>query len=193
MCLAIAPAVLGIANFAVGAASAIAGYQSQVQQADQQNQYYMQNAEAANEAAMAAYHEQQIELNGKLGAADQDLMERRIAALKARGTAKEAAGSAGVTGLSVDALIDDFYGVEGRGADAVTTNFDLEKNNILAQMDATQHNTTARINSVQRAQAPSFLGAAIRIAGSALSGYSVGTGKSPSFNPLYNQALGIPG
>lgn len=192
MCLALAP-LLGIAQFAVGAMSAVAGYQQQKQQADQQNEFYAANAKAANQAAIAAYQNQQIEMNQKLASADQSITERRIEALKARGTARDAAGAAGVTGLSVDALVNDYYGVEGRGVDSVMTNFDMERQNIIAQMDATYHNTTARINSVQRAAEPSFLGAAIRIAGSAVGAFSTATGRTAAFNPTASNSLGIPG
>lgn len=151
----------------------------------------MQNAEAANEAARAAYHNQGVELTQKLASSDQDMFERSIQALKARGTARDAAGAAGVTGLSVDALVNDYYGAEGRGKDSVITNFDIERQNIISQMDSTYRGTEARINSVQRAEPPSFLGAAVRIAGGALNAFSVGTGRSPAFNPAYNNALGI--
>lgn len=183
--------LLGLAQFAVGTASAVAGFQQQSQQAASQNAFYVQNARAANEAAVAAYSNQQIEMNQKLASADQDVMERRIQALKARGTARDAAGAAGVTGLSVDALINDYYGAEGRGVDSVVTNYDIERQNIISQMEATQHQTTARINSVQRVEPPSFLGAAIRIAGAGLSGYTYGSGRAPAFNPAVNNSLGI--
>ena len=192
MCVAMAP-MLGILQFAVSAMGAVAQYQQQQQAAEQQNAYYLANAQAANRAAMAAYANQQTEMNLKLQAADQDVIGRRIEGLKARGVARNAAGEAGVTGLSVDALVNDFYGAEGRAVDAVNTNFEIERQNILAQMDATYRQTEARINQVQRATPPSFMGAAVRIAGgalSALSGFGGGS-RSMSFAPTTNYALGI--
>ncbi len=184
--------MLGIASFATSTLGAVAQYQQQRQAAANQNAFYQQNAQAANDAARAAYANEENALNNKLGAADQDVMERRIQALKARGTARDAAGEAGVTGLSVDALLDDYYAAEGRGVDSVNQNFKMERDNIIASMEATHAQTTARIDSVQRAQPPSFLGAAIRIAGGALNAYSVGTGRaSTAFMPTTNYALGI--
>lgn len=195
MCLAMAP-MLGIM---MSGLSAVAGYMQQSQAASAQNAYYLQNAEAANAAARSAYANQQNELLGKREAADQDIFERRVQALKARGTARDAAGEAGVTGLSVDALIDDYYAAEGRGVDSVQTNYEIERDNIIAQMDATHSQTIARVNSVQRAQPPSFLGAAIRIAGGFLSpfgssrmGYGgFGGYGQTAFSPTTNYSLGI--
>ncbi len=184
---------LAAAQFAVGTASAVAQYGQQKQAAEQQNAFYNQNAVAANKAAASAYTGLNTQLTQALASSDQDVLERRIQGLKARGTANEAAGSAGVTGLSVDALINDYSAAEGRGVDSVVTNYDIEKDNILSQMEAVHHQTTARINSVQRAQPPGLLPTIIRIAGSAVgAASSYNYMRSPSFNPMYNQSLGIP-
>lgn len=190
MCLAMAP-LLGIASFASSTMGAVAQYQQESQVAQQQNAFYVQNANAANDAARAAYANQNNQIDQARASADQNVFERRVQALKARGTAQNAAGEAGVTGLSVDALMSDYSAAEGRGVDSVDTNFNTERENILAQMQATQSQTTARINGVQRVQPPSFLGAAVRIAGGALNAFSIGTGRTSSYAPTTNYALGI--
>lgn len=192
MCLPLAAPVLGALTFATTAASSIAGFAAQSQAASRQNAFYQQNAEAARTAELSAFANQGIQLGNERAASDQDILERRIQALKARSTARESAGASGVTGLSVDALINDYYGQEGRAVDAVDQNFKMERDNVIAQMDATAAHTTAQINSVQRAAPPSILPTLIGVAGGALRGSAIASGRTPG-NPLNTAySLGIP-
>lgn len=184
MCLAVA-GLTSILSFAVGAAQAVMGFSAQQQQADQQNAYYAANADAARRAAIAQYANEQNAIIQKRNAADQDVLETRIQALQARGTAYNAAGESGVTGLSVNALIDDYYGREGRRVDSIDQNYQMDRDYLRAQMDSTQATAESRINSVQRAQPPSFADAAIRIAGAAV-------GALGNYTKMTNPGYGYP-
>ena len=156
---ALAP-ILGVIS-SIG--SAIVGYAGQKQAADQQNEYYRQNALAAQKAAVNQYANQQNAIIQKRNEASQQETETHIAALKARGTARAAAGEAGVTGLSVTALIDDFYGREGRRIDSIDQNYEMDRDYMRANIESTRATAEQRINSVRQAAEPSFADAAIRM------------------------------
>jgi hypothetical protein len=156
---ALAP-VLGMIS-SIG--SAVVGYAAQKQAADQQNEYYRQNALAAQKAAVNAYANQPNAIIQKRNEASQQITETHIAALKGRGTAYAAAGEAGVTGLSVSALIDDYYGREGRRVDSIDQNYEMDRDYMRANMESTRATAEQRINSVKQAAEPSFADAAIRI------------------------------
>jgi len=133
----------------------MAQYSAATEAADAQNQYYMQNAREAQRAAVDSYTSQNIRLRQEKEAADQKRFEDSIEALKRRGTAYTSAGEAGVSGLSVDALVGDIFAQEGRQAIAVTSQFQANRQNILSEMDETRARAQGRINSVQRANYPS--------------------------------------
>jgi hypothetical protein len=145
--------------------SAVVGYAAQQKAADDQNAYYAANAKAAQMAAVNQYANEQNAIIQKRNAASQNVEETHVAAMRARGTAWAAAGEAGVTGLSVDSLIDDYYGREGRRVDSIDQNYEMDRDYMRAQMESTRAQAEQRINSVRQASEPSFADAAIRIVG----------------------------
>lgn len=177
MCLAIGAGMTSFLSFAVGAAQAVVSFAGQQQAANAQNAYYEANAKAAQQAAVNSYAAEQNKIIQERKAASQDETETRIAALTARGTARNAAGEAGVSGLSVDALINDYYGREGRRVESIDSNYAMNRDYLRAEMDSTQAQATSRINSVQRATPPSFADAALRIV-------SAGVGALGNYNKM---------
>lgn len=167
--------VLPMLTLALGAGQAIMGYQAQQQAASRQNQYYAQNAEAANAAVVNQYAATQNQRLEERSSADQDKMQGDIAAMKARGSAVTAAGESGVSGLSVDALVNDYYGQQGRHNESIDTNYQMKSDYLTAQMDQQNAQATSRINSVQRAAPPSFADALLRIGGSAINAMTLNT------------------
>lgn len=153
-----------MAGFAVGALQAVMSYQAQKQQADQQNEYYRQNAEQANAALRSEYAASQNQRLGDRAQADQQLEETDIAAMKARGTARASADQAGVTGLSVDSLVNDFYAQQGRRDQSIDQNYQTASDDIRGQMDSQYAQGQQRISSVRRVAPPSFATALIGIA-----------------------------
>jgi len=162
---------MAVAQFALSAASAVVGYQAQQQQYEAQQQYYKNNREAANKAAVNTYASNQNRALQERAAASQELQKTNTDALRARSTAEVAAGEAGVTGLSVDALIADYYGQEGRYERTLDNNYQMNADYLRGEMDATQAQAEGRINSVEQGQKPSFADAAIRILGGGLEAY----------------------
>lgn len=159
---------LAIGQFVLSAASSVAGFMQQQQQFDAQQQMYENNRIAANKAAVNRYASQQNRALQERAAASQEAQNLQTDAIKSRATAEVAAGEAGVTGLSVDALIQDFYGQEGRFERTLANNYQMQSDYLRGEMDVTQAQAEGRINSVEQPIKPSFAGAAIRIFGAGL-------------------------
>lgn len=162
---------MAIAQFALSAASAVVGFQADQANYERQQQMYENNRIEANRAAADNYASTQNRMLQEQKAASQELQASQVDALQARSTAEVAAGEAGVTGLSVDALVADFYGQQGRFERTLTNNTQMQADYLRGEMDATKHQTAGRINSVDQGQKPSFAGAAIRILGGAVDAF----------------------
>lgn len=162
---------MAIGQFVMSAASAVVGYMGQMQQYEAQKQMYQNNRIAANKAAVNTYASQQNRALQEKKAASQELINLQTDAVRGRSTAEVAAGEAGVTGLSVDALIADYYGQEGRYERVLDNNFQMQADYLRGEMDATQAQAEGRINSVQQPIKPSFADAAVRILGGAFDAY----------------------
>lgn len=159
-----APAALAIGKFAIGALSVGASLMGQVQANRAQSAMYQQNAANARAAQNAQAHSIETNLRQERAGAIQDQFENSIEAAKARGTANAAAGERNTSGLSVDALLADYYGKEGRYNSAVQTNYSYAAQSAADQMEGLHATTQNQINSVPRPTAPSYLGAALRVA-----------------------------
>ncbi|WP_287253217.1 hypothetical protein [Mesorhizobium sp.] len=162
---------MAVAQFALSAASTVAGFVGQSQQAEAQQQYYENNRQAANRAAVNTYAANQNRALQERKAASREQQNLAAEAMRSRATAEVAAGEAGVTGLSVDALIADYYGQQGRYERTLDNNYQMQADYLRGEMDATQAQAEGRINSVQQGQRPSFADAAIRILGGGLDAY----------------------
>jgi hypothetical protein len=148
MCIAALPAILSIAQGVAGFAAASA-------EASAQNAYYNQNRVNALAAARDRYASLANNTLQEREKASQELFEKQTEALKTRATAAASAGEAGVTGLSVDALMGDLLAQQGRQRQAIETNYQIKRQYNYDEAVATHHNTISRINSVRTAAKPS--------------------------------------
>ena len=132
----------------------------QKQQADQQTEYQnnlqMQrdqqiavNTDLANKAAAAKQADINTQVVQKEAAAGDEFAQNAIGAAEARATATVASGEAGVAGISVDALINDFSRKEGRYADSVGTNLEGFRYNAEQNKKQTEAERVGRIGSIQ--------------------------------------------
>lgn len=153
MCIGVLPALGVIA----GIGSAAVGYADAVGKANAQNQYYMENAAAAQRSTVNSYTNLNIRSDQTRASAVGAATEQAIEAMRRRGTAQVAAGEAGVSGLSVDALIGDIYAQEGRRLSGLQQQHSADQLAIRAQFDDVQAQGQRQINSVQRAVAPNPL------------------------------------
>jgi hypothetical protein len=158
MCIAAVPALLAIGQAAAGLAGATA-------EAGAQNAYYNQN----RAASIAATNDRYASLNNKTlqerAAASAELLEKQTEALKARATATVSAGEAGVTGLSVDALQNDFLAQQGRQRQAIEINYETQRAANEDEGRVAFANNVSRINSVRTASRPSPIPYLLQAAG----------------------------
>jgi len=163
---------IALAGLALSAASSVVGYQAQAQQAKDQNEMYKQNAENANRAAQNQYVGVQQRLIQEEQAAGQEKAEVARDARAARATATVSAGEANVSGLSVQGLIQEFYGREGGFNASVDQNLKWMRAQTQNDMKGIKYGAQDRINSVPRARKPSFFDAGLRILGAGMDSYS---------------------
>ena len=159
----------------VGVASAGAQYAGQRQQAKQQRRYQAQAAEAERQrfiqeqSAMRMRQAQEQEaMNKELG----------VIALKSREALSRAgvsAGEAGVSGASVDALLDDYTRQEADYRVALTRQQELQNINTgLALTDAGYRTQMNQIGINKPINKPSFLTAGLGAVQGGMSGYRTG-------------------
>lgn len=142
------------------------------QQAKQQNDMVRQNQRAANENLVREYADvqtRQIQEEDAAAVQKQDLSREARAA---RATTVAAAGEAGVSGLSVDALLADVYGKEATAKDRISQNTGFTTENLTREMDGLKAKAKDRINSMPWASGPSPFAAALKIGSIGLDGYS---------------------
>lgn len=159
----------------ISAASAVLGFVGAQQQANQQETSQLRAYEDTVVESRAAFARQVNQENTRLnqqGVADSnELSEVALRKRKAKATARVAAGEAGVSGLSLDALLGDFDRTEARYRDSVAQQGEFDH---LASQDRIADFAADRESRINRARPqpvarPSFLGAALRVAGDAAS------------------------
>jgi hypothetical protein len=174
------PTTLALASFGLGAAQGISSYMGQQKRANQINSYYIQNAELAKRGAARNYQAAATELLSEREATAERNLETGIDALRARGTARAAA--AGVSGLSVNAMLRDVYSQEGRSVASARRNLDFAEIGYGFRVRDIQDAAQSQINSAPRADKPSKFSAFLDIAGAgvdAMSQYKIMTRGRP--------------
>jgi hypothetical protein len=159
---------MAILGTVFSAASAMVEYQQQKEAADEQNRLYRQN----QMNAIAAFQDKQVQMNYRATqeqeAAAAQKFDNNLKARAARSTNIVAAGEAGVQGNSVEALQNDIAQREARFNDSVNTNTEWTMADIAQSKKQQGYEALDRINSVRKAQQPSFAGALLKIGSSAV-------------------------
>jgi hypothetical protein len=168
MCIMLGAGALAGLQLAIGAASTAAGFIGQQQQYKGQMAMYKQNAQNAQEAAVSQYAHTQNRWLQDRSAASLEKQNANIEAMEARATAAAAGGEGGVQGNSLTQLLGSYYSKQGRYTAAVDQNYQMSRDYLWASMDQTKNQAQSQINAMPRPQKPSFLDAAIRIAGQGL-------------------------
>ncbi|HVJ44379.1 MAG TPA: hypothetical protein VM639_22955 [Dongiaceae bacterium] len=183
MCIVLAPAAVAATTTTAAAASSAAmtaAVTAAISAASIAATTMMQSANAAKQnaamqkAATNSFNnkqqQEQTALIQKQLASQQDEMNSSIEAAKARATARASAGEAGVSGLSVDALINDYTATESRYRDGLRQNMEWETQQFKNRVEGHAVDSENMYNQ-NAAQKPSYLGAALRIGGSMASSY----------------------
>jgi len=169
MCLMIAPALMAGLSLVSGVASAAVGFMGQQQAYEAQNKMYKENIKNAQQTARDQYAHDQNHIIQERNAASLEKQNANIDVMSASATAEAAGVEGGVQGNSVSQLVASYYGKSGRYNDSVDQNYQMNRDYVYASMDQTKNQTQSQINSMAKPVKPSFLDAAIRIAGAGLS------------------------
>jgi hypothetical protein len=133
-----------------------------------QAQAYNQNAASAAQSLRLQNRQTNLGIQQKEASNSLKAQQTQSDMLKAAATAAATAGENGISGNSVDALINEYHASEGRYFSSLQTQAQWDR----TQADVTKQGQVAQaqrqVNSVAK---PDYIGAALRIAGSGLDAY----------------------
>lgn len=175
MCGPLAIPLVTLAITAVGTAASISQQQSQARStANAQNEFNRQQEKNALTARNQNLSALEAERAAALGDTREQINQNQIALRKAQATARVSAGEAGVSGLSVDALLRDLGGQAGYDNATATENYLRQNADINARRENAQIGAVNSVTSIRnpQIQAPDYLGGALRIGQAGLSAYS---------------------
>lgn len=179
------------AQIAAAVFQGIQGQNAAVEQANRQNAMYLENAQNARTAAT----DDQRALNMRIGQEGDAASQQRFAALvqglRNSGTATTAAGEAGVSGNSVSALLADLTRQTTVQQGTITRNFDMTKNQLEQNKEATKSTFTSRVNGVQKGSAPSATDALLGIGINAGMAYGSATMQANQTTAINNQTAAL--
>lgn len=165
------PVTLAAASFAVTTVSTIGSTVMQAQQASAEAEYRDAQIAQSHQAAVENYDLLQLRREQEREAASQQVEANQREALRATERARTAAGEAGVTGLSVDALLGDLYGQEARFRNNVAVNLEAVNSDIDQSASDVRTGTINQITSLPQISRPDYFGAGARLAGAGFSSY----------------------
>lgn len=125
---------LAVASFGLGVGSSILNYQQARAQSKLQDRMYAMNAANAVSALIDTYGQLQARRQQEIEASSEAILQRRIEERKQLAAARVAAGDAGVTGFSVDALLRDIGATASRDVSNIQQNRDWNLAQINQQM-----------------------------------------------------------
>ena len=166
---------LALAGLALGAGSSALQFAGQRQQARQQRQFQQRAAQAERQRALMEQRSLRMRQAQEQEATAREIGEIARRAREARATATVSAGQAGVAGLSVEALLNQYTADEAAlrmGAIRQQEMRDLQAG--LAFTDAEMRSQNRLIDINRPIRSPSFAAGAIDVVSSGLSGLRTG-------------------
>lgn len=171
------PAVIPLVTLAITAVSTVASVSAQQNQAqdaaDAQNAYNRQLEQNALTARNANIANLELERTTAQADAAEQVNLNTLAARRAQATARVSSGEAGISGLSVDALLRDLEGQAGYDNATATENYLRQDRQINTRRENVQNQYTSTLNGVRQPQiqGADYLGAGLRIGQAGLSAY----------------------
>ncbi|WP_448189666.1 virion core protein, T7 gp14 family [Azospirillum sp. sgz301742] len=157
---------------AVSAMGTVATLAAQSSQQQSQKKYAAAQADAIRANTIAGYDQLGLQKQQELANASQKIGATSLDAAKARARARVAAGEAGVSGISVDALMADFSRQEGTYNSTVEENYARKSAQLDLNMQGLQKGAQGQINQIPEPKAPDFTGAALRLGGDVMKAYA---------------------
>lgn len=178
------PVTMAVLTVAQGAAE----YQEGVAQAQQQQARFDANRLAANEARDLKVQTLNQRAIQEAEAASEEKMRLGIAALEGEGAALVAAGEAGVSGSSVDLLLQDYEAQKLRGVTTINRNLENVEKQIALEKRGASAEAQNRTNSLQQGVMPNFLAAAVGTAANAAAAYGAAKVDQPdNYKPTFDE------
>lgn len=173
----------------VSAASKGIEFMEASQQADQAQARYDQNRIAAAQARdlkIQSLNQRAIQESEAAGEAKQ---KQAIEALELRERAVVAAGEAGVTGSSVDNLLNEYTAQRLRGVTTINRNLENVERQIELEKMGASAEAESRINSMPQGTQPSLLAAAISAGASGYATYKAyEVEPAGEYKPVFGQS-----
>lgn len=181
MCDPVTMAVLTVA-------SGVAEYQEGVAQAQQQQSRFDANRLAANEARDLKVQTLNQRAIQEAEAASEEKMRLGIAALEGEGAALVAQGESGLSGNSMDLLLQDYEAQKLRGVTTINRNLENVEKQIALEKRGASAEAQNRTNSLQQGVMPNFLAAAVGTAAKATSAYQSAKVNQPdNYKPTFDE------
>ena len=165
MCDPVTMAVLTVAQ-------GVSEYEQGVAQAQADQARFDANRLAANDARDLKIQSLNQRMIQEGEAAAEEKMRLGIQALEGEGAALVAAGEAGVSGNSVDLLLQDYTAQKLRGVTTINRNLENVEKQIELEKRGASAEALNRTNSLQQGVMPNFLAAAVGTAANATAAYN---------------------
>jgi uncharacterized protein HemX len=166
---------IALAGLALGAGAAGASFIGQRQQAKAQSAYQRQASIAERQRALQEQRSIRMRQGQEQEATNREINEMSKKAREAVSTAQVSAGESGVSGLSVDALLQDYENQSLAYNMGLTRQQEMrDVQTGLALTDAGFRTVSNQIGINRPVSKPSFLEGALSVASSGLSGYRTG-------------------
>ena len=170
------PVTMAVLTVAQGAAQ----YQEGVAQAQAQQSRFDANRLAANEARDLKVQTLNQRATQEAEAASEEKLALSIKALEGEGAALVAQGESGLSGNSMDLLLQDYEAQKLRGVTTINRNLENVEKQIALEKRGASAEAQSRTNSLQQGVMPNFLAAAVGTAANATAAYNAGKVDQPS-------------
>ncbi len=146
-------------------ASAAAGFVAQQQQADDARKQYNEMGENARVNYNRMVGDAAAQTNQEAAAASQQALQERANALEAQGAVNSVTAERGITGNSVQGLLDEYSQLESRSVNDIRTNLQWGKEQQTRQLESARAGIISQLNQAKPGRGPSPLAAALNLAG----------------------------
>lgn len=164
-------AALAAGSFAMSVGQAILDYQQTSAEAKLKDRMYARNAENAISALIDTYGQLQERRQQEIEASSEAIQQRRIEERKQLAAARVAAGEAGVTGFSVDAILRDIGATASRDVANIQRNRDWNLAQINQQMRGARAQAKNQITTMAPGGSASPWSAAFQIGKAGVDSY----------------------
>jgi hypothetical protein len=167
-------------------ASGVAEYQQGVAKAQSDQARFDRNRLAANDARDLKVQTLNQRATQEAEAASEEKLALGIKALESGGAAKVATGEAGVSGSTIDLLLQDYTAQKLRGVTTINRNLENVEKQIELEKRGASAEALNRTNSLQQGVMPNFLAAAVGTAANATAAYqSTKVSQPDDYDPTF--------